>query len=169
MSIKWNSVDFLFGQLWFGATIKNQNMYMHIIVHLSMGSRAPHFSIYFYGVIFLLLTPSLSIFQCFQNGYASNTALTLLFPLTMTAIGPSVFFNFLFLSISLVSPAFCGYMCVWRWMYHGFWYLVLGRFLLAKYHNKCDDFYDYEILHLNNVRYIAAETFIRKMAPKQYY
>lgn len=79
------------------------------------------------------------------------------------------FFNFLFFSISLVSPAFCGYMCVWRWMYHGFWYLVLGRFLLAKYHNKCDDFYDYEILHLNNVRYIAAETFIRKMAPKQYY
>lgn len=112
MSNKWNLVDFLFGQLWFGAVIKNQNMYMHIIVHLSMGSRAPHFSIYFYGVIFLLVTPSLSIFQCFQNGYASNIALTLLFPLTMTVIGPSVFFNFLFLSVSLVSPAFCGCMYV---------------------------------------------------------
>lgn len=112
MSIKWNSVDFLFGQLWFGATIKNQNMYMHIIVHLSMGSRAPHFSIYFYGVIFLLLTPSLSIFQCFQNGYASNTALTLLFPLTMTAIGPSVFFLTSSFSLSLLCLPLFVDICV---------------------------------------------------------
>lgn len=100
-------------------------------------------------VLLFSLFSLFSISQCVRNGEHGNRngcwfVRSMAFPLTMTlrAIGQNGY---------AFSQRFCMYMHMMVERYS-----VPSAMLLLSKCNKCDDFYDYEILHLNNVRYISS-------------